>query len=141
MRVDTAFKHSKPKYDLNELSKYYTLDKHNENINYRDKRLPPASIQYTKIRYKNNKFNDAHYRKSDVIVLKPELDKDLYEKQLPLCPHNKREYWHYKTGNIKISPTDIEKGIGDRNRSNIYLQPDMVNKTYFRQNAGTIQSF
>ena len=141
MRVDTAFKHQKPEYDYNALNKYYTLDKHNENLPNSNTRLPLPTNQYTKIRYKNTKFNDAHYRKSDLIVLRPEMDKDLYQKQLPYCPHNKREYWHYKNGNIKISPSDIEKGLGDRDRSNIYLQPNMVNKSYFRQNAGTIQTF
>ena len=94
-RIDTSFKSTRPNFQLGLDEKFYSR-RHNEHFVYPDMRLPDPSLQYTKINTSNSTSgfatnSPAFYRKSNVKVLKPEMDKDVYDN-IPYLKLLKNKY-------------------------------------------------
>tara|TARA_R110002074_G_scaffold149219_1_gene301759 strand:+ start:2870 stop:3358 length:489 start_codon:yes stop_codon:yes gene_type:complete len=98
VRVDNSFTSTRNDFRVFNDSNYQTRG-HKEQFEYPNVRLPPPSVQYTKINTSNytSAFavtNPAFYRKSNLKILRSEPDKDIYDKSqaLNLNPSIDRPY-------------------------------------------------
>lgn len=140
-RSDTTFKSLRPQFHLNNSKDYYNNNHIDDYLPKLDTRYGPASVQYTKIRNKNSSFNPTHYGMNPIVSLRPEMDKDKEEKQHCKNPYAIQTFHLYRNGEIKKHPDDVQKGIGNMDRSLIYSTPDKIAKVKHYGPAGTLQYF
>ena len=130
-RIDTSFKSTRPNFQLGLDEKFYSR-RHNEHFVYPDMRLPDPSVQYTKINTSNSTSgfaitNPAFYRKSNVKVLKPEMDKDLFDN-MPY-PKMTKEQIFENVANVPVGrssanlrhPDDVSIGLGNMMKRQEYI--------------------
>lgn len=140
-RTDTCFKSLRPQFHLNNSTKYYNNDHITDYLPKKESRVDPASVQYTRIRNKNSSFNPTHYGRSHLVSLRPELDKDKFEKQFCRNPYSITTFNLYRNGDVRKHPDDVRNGIGNMDKSLIISTPDKIAKVKHYGPAGTIQYF
>ena len=123
-RLDSAFKSQRPDF-RNIIEQTYNTRNHNDVLPDLSLRSLPASIQYTKIRYNNGNWNPAFYGKSMINNLRPELDESIHTQGYKYMNTNNNGASINRNGSILRDPKNTELGMGNQDKSLIYMTKEM----------------